>query len=115
MNAIPVGIFVLSIVLFLVIQSPLGTMMRPHHTELEEKAAAQGEIPAEPSAKPATSRLGRYPRRRRKDVAPVMQVITSLVILGASLLMILSHEFDPKDKHWAYAAAGVVLGFWLKE
>jgi len=107
MNAIPVGIFVLSIVLFLVIQSPLGTMMRPHHTELEEKAAAQAET--------ATPGTGRYPRRRRKDVAPVMQVITSLVILGAALLMILSHEFDPKDKHWAYAAAGVVLGFWLKE
>jgi hypothetical protein len=115
MNAIPVGIFVLSIVLFLVIQSPLGTMMRPHHAELAEKAAEHGEYETASSGTPESGRTGRYPRRRRKDVAPVMQVITSLVILGASLLMILSHEFDPKDKHWAYAAAGVVLGFWLKE
>jgi hypothetical protein len=115
MNAIPVGIFVLSIVLFLVIQSPLGTMMRPHHTELAEKAAEHGESALPPESAPASGVPRRYPRRRRKDVAPVMQVITSLVILGAALLMILSHEFDPKDKHWAYAAAGVVLGFWLKE
>jgi hypothetical protein len=115
MNAIPVGIFVLSIVLFLVIQSPLGTMMRPHHTELEERAAEHGESATSASGAPTNGRGARSPRRRRKDVAPVMQVVTSLVILGAALLMILSHEFDPKDKHWAYAAAGVVLGFWLKE
>jgi hypothetical protein len=97
MSALPTGIFVLTILLFLVIQSPLGKMMRPPHAELEELAASG------------------TPRRRRKDVAPVMQVITSAVIIASALAIILSHEFEAKDKHWAYASAGVVLGFWLKE
>lgn len=99
MSVLPAGVFVMAIVLFLVIQSPLGKMMRPHDIELEEMAARDPKLP----------------RRRRKDVAPVMQVITSLFILGAALVIILSHEFEIKDKHWAYVSAGVVLGFWLKE
>jgi len=99
MSVLPTGIFVLTILLFLVVQSPLGKMMRPHQAELDEAAATDT----------------RFPKRRRKDVPPVMQVIISLMVLGAALLMIVSHDFDAKDKHWAYASAGVVLGFWLKE
>ena len=99
MSALPTGIFVLTILLFLVIQSPLGRMMRPPHAELQELAAKDSGTP----------------RRRRKDVAPVMQVITSAVIVACALAIILSHEFEAKDKHWAYASAGIVLGFWLKE
>lgn len=97
MSPLPVIIFALSIVLFIVIQSPLGRIMRPHQAELEE-----------------ASTPGR-PRRRRKDVPPVMQIIISLAILAAAMVIIGSHEFLSRDKHWAYASLGVVLGFWLKE
>jgi hypothetical protein len=43
-----------------------------------------------------------------------MQIVVSLVFLGASIYIILSKEFDPKDKQWAYGSAGTILGFWLK-
>jgi hypothetical protein len=43
-----------------------------------------------------------------------MQVVISLVFLGASIFIILSHSFDASDKHWAYGSAGTILGFWLK-
>ena len=38
MSVLPTGIFVLTILLFLVVQSPLGKMMRPHQAELDEAA-----------------------------------------------------------------------------
>jgi hypothetical protein len=43
-----------------------------------------------------------------------MQVVLSLVLAGASLFVILSHQYDPNDKHWAYGTVGTVLGFWLR-
>jgi hypothetical protein len=111
MSAIPTSIFALTIVLFLVIQSPLGKLMRPHHAELEKPVAE--ELATQTETPPAGQARSR--RRRRKDVAPVMQVIVSIAMLGCALGIILSPEFASKDKHWAYATAGLVCGFWLKE
>lgn len=42
-----------------------------------------------------------------------MRVIISFVVTAASLFVILSKSYGPKDKHWAYATVGTVLGFWL--
>jgi hypothetical protein len=43
-----------------------------------------------------------------------MQVAVSLIVSGGSLYIIVSQSYDSKDKHWAYGAAGTILGFWLK-
>ncbi len=42
-----------------------------------------------------------------------VQLIVSTVAGGASLFVILSRRFAPKDKHWAYATMGTILGYWL--
>jgi hypothetical protein len=43
----------------------------------------------------------------------VMQVVLSIIATAASLFVILATRFGPKDKHWAYATVGTILGFWL--
>jgi len=43
----------------------------------------------------------------------IMQFLLSLVVASASLYVILSRRYAPKDKHWAYATIGTVVGFWL--
>jgi hypothetical protein len=46
-------------------------------------------------------------------VAVMMQVLISLIILGAALWVILSRKYQPTDRHWAYGLVGTVIGFWL--
>ena len=48
------------------------------------------------------------------NVKIMMQVLVSLVFLCAAVFIILSHEYNANDKHWAYGSAGTILGFWLK-
>jgi hypothetical protein len=43
-----------------------------------------------------------------------MQVVISCLLFGASLFVILSSKFGPKDKAWAYATPGMLFGFWLR-
>ena len=43
----------------------------------------------------------------------VMQTVISCAVLTASLFVILAKRYSPKDKHWAYATVGTLLGFWL--
>jgi hypothetical protein len=45
---------------------------------------------------------------------PIVQTLVSLAILGAAIYMILSRNYDAQNKHWAYAYAGTILGFWLR-
>lgn len=49
-----------------------------------------------------------------RTVRTIMQVIVSLLVLSVALYIIVSKDYDPKDKHWAYGACGTVLGYWLK-
>jgi hypothetical protein len=44
----------------------------------------------------------------------IMQVVLSLVVIGAGLYMILSGRYDASNQHWAYGIIGTVVGFWLK-
>jgi hypothetical protein len=53
-------------------------------------------------------------RTLSSDTRTAMQIIVSLCLLGASLVVILSSGFDPNVKHWAFATVGTILGFWLK-
>jgi hypothetical protein len=43
----------------------------------------------------------------------VFQLTLSGLLLAASLFVILSAKYGPKDKHWAYATVGTLVGFWL--
>ena len=44
-----------------------------------------------------------------------MQVLVSIVLLIATLFVILSKKYDARNKHWAYATVGLLVGFWLKQ
>jgi hypothetical protein len=43
-----------------------------------------------------------------------VQIVTSCLLFAASLFVILSSGYGPKDKPWAYATIGMLVGFWLK-
>ena len=43
----------------------------------------------------------------------IMQIVISVVILGASLYIILSKKYPADVQKWAYGAIGTVIGFWL--
>jgi hypothetical protein len=45
---------------------------------------------------------------------PVVRVIISLPVLATGLFVILAQRYEAKDKNWAYAAVGTLLGYWLK-
>jgi hypothetical protein len=60
------------------------------------------------------NRIAQPPSAQRANLRVWMQVAISLVFLGASIFIILSHSFDASDKHWAYGSAGTILGFWLR-
>jgi hypothetical protein len=42
-----------------------------------------------------------------------IEVAVSLIALPPTLFVILSNQYKPKDKHWAYVTLGMVIGFWL--
>lgn len=44
----------------------------------------------------------------------VIQVAISCLLFGASLFVILSSKFGPKDRSWAYATFGMLFGFWSR-
>lgn len=44
----------------------------------------------------------------------IMQLAISVLLMIASLFVILSARYGPKDKHWAYGTVGTLLGFWFQ-
>jgi len=44
----------------------------------------------------------------------IVQILTSALLAALSLFVILSDRYGAKQRHWAYATMGVLLGFWLK-
>jgi hypothetical protein len=58
--------------------------------------------------------LGNFPAGAKHTMPAAMQVVVTLSILAVSLYIILSHDYQPQDKHWAYGAAGSILGYWMK-
>ena len=43
-----------------------------------------------------------------------MKVVFSAVVLASGVFIILSRQYSPQDKHWAYGSLGTILGYWLK-
>lgn len=48
------------------------------------------------------------------NAVPIMQICISALVLGAGLWVILSRQYQPTEKHWAYGAIGTIIGFWLR-
>jgi hypothetical protein len=46
-------------------------------------------------------------------VAAFMPAAISLILLFAALWVVLSRRYTAADKHWAYATAGSIAGFWF--
>jgi len=53
-------------------------------------------------------------RTTKMEGRTAMQIAVSLCLLGAALYAILSLRYDVNTKHWAFATAGTILGFWLR-
>ena len=52
--------------------------------------------------------------RGRADARLAMQIVISLIVLGAGLWVILSGRYTPDAERWASGAIGTVMGYWLK-
>ena len=52
--------------------------------------------------------------RRRAWWEILLQVTVSLAVAAVGLHIILSGDFDPKTKEWAFGSVGTVLGYWLR-
>lgn len=48
------------------------------------------------------------------DLRGPMQIIVTFSVGAAAIFVILAKRYGPKDKHWAYATLGTILGYWLK-
>jgi hypothetical protein len=41
------------------------------------------------------------------------QALISILLVGTSLIVLVSKNYDRRDRIWAYGAVGAVIGFWL--
>jgi ABC-type Fe3+ transport system permease subunit len=48
------------------------------------------------------------------NVRTVMMVVVSVLVLGSSLFIILSGQYDNENQKWAFGAVGTIVGFWLR-
>jgi hypothetical protein len=51
------------------------------------------------------------------DIRMFMQFChySSVALLVAALVVILSPRFDASNKHWAFGLTGTILGFWFRK
>jgi hypothetical protein len=42
-----------------------------------------------------------------------VQALISLLLVGTSLIVLVSKNYDSRDRIWAYGTVGLVIGFWL--
>ena len=48
------------------------------------------------------------------DPRLIMQIVVSLVVLGAALYVILSKQYETEAQKWASGVVGTVIGYWLR-
>lgn len=77
---------------------------KSHPLQFLPAHAASGGFNAMQVAKP----------RSGLDHRVAMEVLLTLTLAGASLFVILSQQYDPNLKHWAFSTLGTITGFWLK-
>ena len=47
------------------------------------------------------------------DYRVVMQILVSVIILAAGLIVVLSQDYGPETEKWAFGVMGTVVGYWL--
>src|ERR1035437_9262416 len=67
-------------------------------------------VPTEPT-QPST--LFNFTDYALQITREMMQMLLTIVLAAASIIVISKKSYDPKDKHWAYATIGILIGFWL--
>jgi hypothetical protein len=58
------------------------------------------------------------PARRRPhrfDAGAVMPLVISIALLGASLWVILSKNYEADTEKWAFGCVGTIVGYWLPQ
>jgi len=58
----------------------------------------------------AWDRARQWPSVQPEQFVPII----TIVLLGASLFVILSKQYDATVKHWAYGTVGTLIGYWLR-
>jgi|GEM_PF-3263946 len=48
------------------------------------------------------------------NVRTMMMVVVSVLVLGTSLFIILSGNYDSESQKWAFGVVGMIVGFWLR-
>jgi hypothetical protein len=48
------------------------------------------------------------------NVRTIMMVVVSVLVLGSSLFIILSGQYDNESQKWAFGVVGMIVGFWLR-
>jgi hypothetical protein len=43
-----------------------------------------------------------------------MKVIVSLAVLALNMVIVISKDYSPAEKYWAYGMLGTILGLWLR-
>jgi len=76
--------------------------------QLQLKSAKEKPLPTVPPPSPSAGPLSAEPYRLD------MQIVLTCIVGLASLYVILAARYGPKDKHWAYATVGTLIGFWLR-
>jgi hypothetical protein len=42
------------------------------------------------------------------------QIVASAFLSAAALYIVLSRDYPPQEKNWAFSTLGTILGFWLR-
>ena len=105
------ALFVLSVLSFSVfaLLKPKTTVLMPHLSVPDLEFAPSPDRSLGPRDRGALLVIEDEP----SNVQILMQIALSIIVMAASLFIILAARFGPKDKHWAYATVGTILGFWL--
>lgn len=48
------------------------------------------------------------------NIRLIISLVVSLTVLAPALWVVLSKRYSPREKHWAYATIGTIVGFWLR-
>jgi hypothetical protein len=86
---------------------------------LYELMFADGELmaPAARSSattKPEGRKNGHKKPRGAGKTKTIMQVVISIILLSAALVIIFQTSTSPDAQKWAYGMIGTIAGFWLK-
>jgi hypothetical protein len=111
------------------LKSQVGTLERsnvpgdtkPNHSAVEQVVAVQRNLD-----KLRTNVDSEYERGHRDAMKEIQEqrdrdqaknfviIAISLIVLVCGVVIVMLERYDEKQKHWAYATVGTIVGFWLR-